>query len=87
MNIKVGDRVSYYCASQMSTRAGIITAVDVPVEHIWEWAEHGTVMHSPHPGPGRTHPLGVQINGSLTRPYYGNGRGVLGAYDKSKVCA
>jgi hypothetical protein len=85
----VGDKVTYYCASQMTLREGTVTAVDVPVEHLWHWPEHGTVMQSPHrPNkPGEEHPLGVQINGSLVRPYYGSGTGQSGTYDKSRVAA
>lgn len=85
--LKVGDPVRYYCNSQMRMRDGVITAVDVAVEHLWEWADHGTVFQSPHPNAGATHPLGVEINGSLTRSYIGNGSGDVGGYDKSMVAA
>lgn len=85
--IAVGDMVNYYCNSQMTMREGVVTAIDVPVEWLWEWAAHGTVMQSPHREPGATHPLGIEINGSMTRPYYGSGQGKVGAYDKSKVAS
>jgi hypothetical protein len=87
--IAVGDKVNYYCNSQMTMRDGVVTAVDVPVEWLWEWAEHGTVMQSPRVDPKEgtraQRPLGVQINGNLTRPYWGGGLGLVGDYDKSKV--
>ena len=85
-NIQVGDTVRYYCNSQMRLRDGTVTAVDVSVEWLWHWQERGTVMQSQHRHEGATHPLGVEIGGSLTRPYYGDGTGT-GGYDKSRVSA
>lgn len=77
--ISIGDSVRYFCFTDGCLREGIVTAVDVPVEWLWEWAEHGTVMQSRHKQNGAAHPMGVQINGSLARPYYRN--------DKSRVQA
>lgn len=88
-NIQIGDKVRYYCNSQMCLREGTVTAVDVEVMHLWAWEQSGTVINCPNssPKPGAVHPLGVEINGSLTRQYYGSGSGVLHDYDKTRAVA
>ena len=91
MTIKIGDKVRYYCNSQQCMREGVVSAVDVEVAHEWEFAAKGTIMKCPafdRPAPtGAIHPLGVEINGSLTRAYYGSGKAELGSYDKARICA
>lgn len=76
-NLKVGDSIVYYCTTDMRHKKGAVTAVDVEVKWLWEWHEKGTVFYSERKRQGAKHPLGIEINGSLTRPYGVNAKEVM----------
>ena len=72
-NLIVGDKVEFYCQTNMCTRMGTITAVDVEITHQWHYqTQSGRVMVSSRDGkprPNAYHPFGVEVDGSLTFSY------------------
>lgn len=71
--LEIGDKVMFYCRTNMFARVGVVTALDVEVKHQWHYeAECGTTMVSNRDGKPETnayHPIGVEVDGSLTFSY------------------
>lgn len=71
--LSLGDKVKFYCRTNMCSRIGIITALDVEVKHQWHYkSDCGRTMVSNRDGkprPDAYHPTGVEVNGSLTFSY------------------
>ena len=50
-------------------KTGTVTKTDVAVEWLWEFTENGRIYQSRFNQPGARHPVGVEIDGGIARPY------------------